>query len=402
MPTTIHQLLGSPNLNRVVAYFKTPTQRIQEFFGALPGGPLVNPVGGHYYQWDIFNRTRQMAGMRAVGAGPGTSANQVIGNVGSSLARFYEKTHILDEKVFRTRPPGGRYGTVDARGEKYVNLQLKHLTQKFRNSREFIVSRMLRGGYAFKQVGDDWRLVDLLLTTGLAPTGSILVDLKVPTNNKNFGNGAGAFAAGLDMKVIGNDGSEGSSITGGNIISATWSNVATDIPLQLGLLNDAFEVQHGRPLKHIWTTFKVWNSVLQNTAVRNLAGTASSPFAEFSRMDGRSDEGIPDTGFTGRIKGLDDILWHMYGQVLEVDGSTTRIIPEDFAFFMPTPSDDWCEFAEGSEPVAEHDRDEGHEAYGFDLHKERFTQPPQWELIGVDNGLMIPYVPACIAFSRVM
>jgi hypothetical protein len=379
MAVSLEQLLSSHVITRVISRIKTPQSALQSWFGMLPGGPNVNPVGGRRTGWDIFDRTRLLAKGRAPGTGPASSAPQVIGHVLATIYRSHEKILLQDERLFRTRPLGRGWGEVDVMGQRYVAAQQAMLAQKFYNVREFMISRMLRGGFYLHAVGND----DLLPSD--VATGSLMtVDYRVPSGNKGR----------LDM------------LGEGNILDTTWSAANTDIPKHLFSINRAFEQLHGRPLRHVWLNSKMFAHVLNNNAVKGLSGTANVVFSEWAASPYTSAEGVPDTGHTVVLRGLPWLTWHVYDAGLEVwNGSTfafTQFFPDNYAAFLPDPGNDWVELHEGSEIVRENLMDPGTERYGLFGWSEPTTQPAGFELIMVDNCLPALYVPKCVAWGNIV
>ena len=64
---------------------------------------------------------------------------------------------------------------MDVNGQNYINRQLEYMTQRFRNSREFMISRMLRGGFGVKQTGESWIPVE-------KGAGTFDIDYSLPSN----------------------------------------------------------------------------------------------------------------------------------------------------------------------------------------------------------------------------
>ena len=247
---TIQQLMQTPVITRVVSRIKTPMTLFQSFFKMLPGQAATQNVSGRYLGWDIFDKTRLIAEGRAPGTGPSTVQRKAVGHVSAVAFRSFEKINILHEEIFRTRPLGQQFGTVDVNGQNYVNRQLEYMTQRFRNSREFIISRMLRGGFGVKQVGETWVPVE-------KGAGTFDIDYGVPSEHLNQ----------LDLG------------TGSNVIDAGWQTASTNVVKQILNVNRAYERLHGRPLRHIWINSSTFEMLLNNTSLQNVAGTAYRIFA---------------------------------------------------------------------------------------------------------------------------
>lgn len=373
MAISYDQVLSAPVVTRVISRIKTPQSRFQNFFGANPGGPSVNSVGGHHFGWDIFDRTRTIARGRAPGVGPATVAPKAIGHVSAAIYRAHEKLMLLDERLFRTRPLGEMWGTIDVRGQRYVRQQENYLAQRFRNSREFMISRMLRGTFMLLNSGDDWVPVD--------SGGTMTIDYQVPATNKN--------QLALD--------------TGSDIIGTSWATVATaPVPNDCLEINAGFEQQHGRPLRHVWCNTNLLVYLLTNTDLKNLAGTANVVFEDWRQSPEVSPEGIQDTGHEVVFRGIPWLRFHIYDAGLEVNGTYTKFIPDANAIFLPDPGPDWFELVEGSEIVRENVLSPGGEQFGLYAWTEPTTQPAGFELLSVDNCLPSLYIPKCVAYGTVV
>lgn len=368
----LHNLLGTATVTRAISRIKTPMSRLQRFFGMQIGGPATNPVGGSSTSWDIFDRTRLIATARAPVAGPANIAPQLIGHGTAIMARFHEKIMLQEAKLFRTRPLGGNFGEIDDRGQRYVTAQERHLAQRFANAREFMVSRMLRGGFYVRPSGNDW------IPTDSSANGAFFVDMKIPSAHRT-----------------------GQLNIGGNLIDAVWSTTSNDILGQLLAINAKMEELHGFPLRHIWCNSGIWEYALNNSGFQSVGGSANQVFTTFAPSGERSEEGIEDTGFRGVIRAIPWLTWHVYDAGLEVDGTYTKFFPDGQVAFLPDPDPTVFEFHEGSEVVAENVMDPGAERTGFTAWTTRVIDPAGFDLKALDSGIPVVYVPKAILWGTV-
>ena len=377
---TIQQLMQTPVITRVVSRIKTPMTLMQSFFKMLPGQASSQNVSGRYLGWDIFDKTRLIAEGRAPGTGPATVHRKAVGHVSAVAYRAHEKITMLHEEIFRTRPLGQQFGIVDVNGQNYINRQLEYMTQRFRNSREFMISRLLRGGFGVLQSGESWVPVE-------KGAGTFDVDYGIPATNLTQ----------LDMG------------TGSDIIDASWALAGTDVVAHVLKVNKAMERQNGRPLRHIWINSTTFELLLSNTSLQNVAGTAYRIFDSLTARNMKSEEGIPDSGFDVVFRGLPLQTFHIYDGVLNVnqtvDSDTTAnrsmFIPDDVAVFMPDPAPDWIGYISASEFVKENIMDNGKQVFGFHSWTTNVIDPAGVELKMIDNGLPVLYVPKCIAYGTV-
>jgi len=377
---TLQQLMQTPVITKVVSRIKTPLSLFQNFFGMNPGGAASQNVSGRHLGWDIFDKTRLIAEGRAPGTGPATVQRKSVGHVSAVAYRAHEKITLLHEEIFRTRPLGQQFGVVDVNGQNYVNQQIAYLTQRFRNSREFMISRMLRGGFGVKQTGESWIPVEL-------DAGTFNVDFNVPAAHK-------------DQLAMG---------SGGNLISANWNLAGTDIIGDVLNINKSFERLHGRPLRHIFINSTMFQHLLGNTGLKNVGGTAYRIFDSLNARQMKSAEGIPDSGFDVVFRGLPLQTFHVYDGVLNVDkttdsdttANTSLFVPDDVAIFLPEPSNDWVGWINASEYVKENVMDAGRQVFGFHSWSTNTIDPAGVELKMLDNGLPVLYVPKCIAYGTV-
>jgi hypothetical protein len=124
--------------------------------------------------------------------------------------------------------------------------------------------------------------------------------------------------------------------------------------------------------------------------------------SSFAPSGYRNADGIEDPGLTVVFRALPWLTWHVYDAGLDVNGTYTKFLSDTTAVFLPEPGNDWIEWIEGSEVVAENVLDGGTERYGLHAWSTRVIDPAGWELKVVDNGIPAPYVPKCIAYGTVI
>lgn len=368
-------LFSSPVVTKVIRTIANPQTYFQDFFNLGPDSSIVEDISGHDASYDVFENTRQLANMRAYGTGPGTRKPQISGHVFARIPRMHEKVMLYDEMIFRNRRLGGSVGDVDKGGQQYVYNQQRIISQRFRNTREFMISRMLRGGFGVLNTGEDWIPVE----TG---SGTMDVDYKIPAANLTT------------LNMLGE----------GAIISTLWSTLTADIPAQCASINRAFAQLHGRPLRHVFIdtpTFQTY--VMNNTKVQAAAGTANKVWQSWERSTRPgAAPGHSDAGFEVVLAAIPWLTWHLYDGVLEVNGTTTQTVPTGHAIFLPDPDASWVGGMQGSEMVREDKVSASVERFGMQAWTELSTQPSGFELLAVDNFLPIPYVPTCIANATVI
>ena len=367
-----HQLFGRPTITRLVSRIKTPQSRFQQFLGMQPDGPNTDSRRGMTLGWDIMDVTRAIAPGRPPNTGPANLAPIPVSQVTAAAMRTHGKVELMENRIFNTRPLGGNYGqNVDVRGQRYVTRQTRQLAQKFRNAREFMVSRMLRGDFQIKISGDDWILVD--------SGGHLTVDYQIPAGNKSK----------LDL------------VGGGDILGTSWDNAASDIFLNILDINSAFEELHGRPLRHVWCNSTVINEVMNNTGLQAKVGTANRVFQTFA-PEGQAVDGIEDTGFRVVMGALPWLTWHVYDAGLDVDGTFAKFLDDTHAIFLPDWDGEIGEWIEGSELQRAEKHLASFEATGLTAWTTRDIDPPRIDLKSLDIGLPALYIPKAVAYGLVI
>ncbi len=379
---SIHQLLQTPVISKVVSRIAVRDAVLQRFFGLQIGSSSLSRQSGRNVGWDIFDRTRTLAKGRAPNAGPATISRKPIGHVSTQCFRMHEKIHLFQDEIFRTRPLGTALGNVDVRGQDYVKRQVEYGTQRFRNAREFMVSRIPRGGFGVRLEGEDWYLVEKDDSSA-----TFTVDYQIPSAN-------------LDYLELG---------TGANVIDGSWEDPGTRIINQILNIEKAFERLHGFPLRHIWINGTTFSWLLENIQLQNVGGTAYRIFESLTRRESDVDKGgFPSTGFDVVFRGLPLQTFHVYNGVLNVDTddstsltNSSYFIPDGKAIFSPEPSSQWIGGIEGSEVVAENVMDMGKEVFGFHNWSTRVIDPAAWEMKFLDNMIPALYIPSALAYGTV-
>lgn len=384
---TLQQMLQTPMITRLVSRIKTPMSLFQQFYGLLPGSPATQTIQGRYFGYDLINPTRTLARGRAPGSGPGRTTPKAIGQVTGQIMRMHESVHIQHEQVFRFRPLGSNYGTVDLTGQKYVTTQVNNLSQKFKNSREFMLSRMFRGGFGVKKTGDDWDLVEQD-----DATATFQVDFQIPDSH-------------LTSLELG---------TGSDILDQSWSDPTCPVNRHIARIRQAFERLHGRSLRHIWMHPEDVELLKENVHLQQISGSSFSVFQSLTARAMSSDAfegmaGIPDTGYDIVFRALPLYVFHAYGGGLATDGvetadssSFTTFIPRGYAIFTPEASPDWLGGINGSEFVRENIMDPGSVKEGFVTWTTNVIDPAGVDLKALDNWIPALYNPKCVAFGRIM
>lgn len=378
-----NQILNAQQITGVISTFQTPQSLFQNFLGCEPGGRAEESIPGNTAAWDIFEKTRTIAGGRAPGSGPSQITVNPIGHVSTSMYRTHEKIHLDYNNLFRTRQLGQDYSKLDKAGQTYVTKQEGFMAQRAKNAREFCLSRMFRGGFSVTRAGDDWFLGE---TSASGYSFNVDFFQGYTANTGKLTDFGGAST--------------------GDIIDDNWSNAGTNVIRQMLKLNAANELQHGRPLRHCWINSTVLAYLLDNTGLIAKGGTANVMWERFQPDGFKGPTGMPNTGFTVVFKGLPWLTFHIYDAVLEVgpQGSTTttKFIDDTHAIFMPEPQPgDWYSFMVGSELVKENDQATPSEQFGLHAWAQGTTQPAGFDMLLVDNFIPALYVPKCVQYALI-
>jgi hypothetical protein len=385
MPSALDVLTPS-RVRGIVSRIKTPGSVMARHFGFDIDGKNTTdaPPGARTYTYDIFDNTRTVARGRLPGAPANAIVKNPVSNNTVTLARNAEKITLDYSMLDNLRAIGENAGQLDKRGAKYVDAQARYVRQRADNWREFVTGSLFRGGvYYFVKDGED-------LVPSYTSSGSFFgVDLQVPSSNKLIG---GSFAAGLQMG------------TGANIIDASWATASTDIPTHLMKISRAFQTLVGAPLKTVYVDHLTWLYVLQNTLVRQLAGTSNNPYAAYDMENDKAPDGTLTGKFTGRIHGLTWLDWVIYDGSIqtEVANTDTQILPDSYATFtIDKDAGQWLMGVEGSETVKDNDLAPGVMRSGLYNWVMEYANPARFELHSLQNFGLELNTPKGIATARV-
>lgn len=395
---SLQSILRTPHVINVVSRMAAAGNPLQSFYrmglGATPD--KIMPVGMRGFTYDIFDHTRLLAGIRAPEAPPARIRRKAV-SVGSGyLLRSYEALSITYEQIANMRPLGSPIGTLDKNGQSYVTKQIAYATERNRNLREWVLSRMFRGaGFGIQMDGDNHYVVE-------SGSGQIQVGFQHPDVNR------GACACGD---------------SGADIFPAgePWSTTTTDIIKHLLHLNRTAERRTGLPITEAWINSLTLGHMINNVPLQNAGGSAfrvweSAEWKDMSTIDGASRR----RGLDVRFRGFPWVTFHVYDGVLhagsaQVDvvpgpsGDTPSssqvdmVIPNGRVLFTPTPGE-WVGFVEGSEHVNKGPNGSAggpEEVRGFSTWQRLVNDPYGREVLFLDNFFPVPYIPAAWYYATV-
>lgn len=381
---TMEQLFRTPKiLKDVVSRIAVRDSFFQNLFGVGIGGPNVERVGGRHVGWDIMDRTRTLAVGRAPESGPRTTARKVISHVNAQVFRIYEKIPILDNEVYGRRALGQPIGSLDPQAKNYLMRQLDYGTQRFRNAREFMCSRIPRGGFGVRIEGEDY-----FLTEKGTSGNAFDIDYQIPSAN------SGQLALGA---------------AGANLIDVPWNDPNADINQQLLMVNKAYERLCGRRLKNIIINSTILAFLQNNVILQTIAGSSNQVFEYITPRNDVDKGGFKDTGYKIKFRAMPLWEFHVFDGVQNVDGpdSTAEadcdlFVPNDKAILLPDTTGDVIRWFEGSEYVAKSWNAASEEVFGFDTWTLRAMTPPAHELHFLDNGIPGVLQPNTIMYPTVV
>ena len=361
LPTVLQPAVVQERVSRI----KVVNNTLQTLLGLQPGGPRerTNPIRRGAY--DIFNDTRDVADARRPGTAAGTIDRNPVGSVNYTIPHHFDRLDIPMELVNNIRPIGGPAGQIDTLGQQYLRDQEAVMKQRLSNIREFQVAAMLRGSYTYTKDGE--RLIHTF------SGGSHTIDFQHPSGNRSQ----------LNMLDL-----DGNSINGGDIISATWATAGTPILTHIEKVNASMVAQTGRGLCNIVVNSVGWGNIRANTQVQNAAGSVNTYFDLLDRDKDRNT-------FTAKLKGAPWITFHINDNVLKVNGTQTKLIPDTAAVFLPdlADADDIFQYDICPSPVVEYDGAPQKNIAGDYYWYTTKSNPAKYELFTKFDGLPTPKNP---------
>jgi hypothetical protein len=349
---------------------------LQRFFGMEIGSSQSQPVSGRQYSYDIFDHTRSIALGSRPGTAPAVIAPFPVAKQNQTFPRAYEKMSLDYEKLHNLRELGSNAGVRDRIGAKYLEEQMKQMKRRQNAFREMQLVGLFQQGVIYYQYQEPNELIPVL---SLGGNPGDTYDFLIPAGNKS------------QLNMLGS----------GNILDVAWDNVASRIDTHVFNINAAFQNLVGRQLEHIWLTSVMWLHVLQNTAVRNLAGSANQPMASFTVVSEQNTDGQQTAHFTARFNWCPWIQWHVYDGTIDINGTVTKCLSDTKAVFHVGTDGGWIKGVEGSEmrkinPIAL-----AEEVFGFDSWIREWDEPARVELHSLQNFLVEVNTPKGIAIGTV-
>jgi len=389
IPVILQDLLMASFVRGVISRVRPSTYYLSRSLGFQIDGPNINATKttGRTYTYDIYDSTRRIQNARHPSSPAGTISLNPVGTNTVTLGTFKEKIGLDYGQLLQIRKLGEGASSQDRMGATYISKQVATLRERCDNLREFLAGVLFRGGkYGFFISGDDF------VPTYDYANAQIVVDLKIYSENLLIGD---SFAAGLQMG------------SGSNIVTATWATAATDIPLQLDGIDSAFQDIYGAPLRRITCGSDVWNNVINNDKIRQIAGT-SNISADFSQTDDVGPDGTKSGAIICRLKARPWLEWYVWNGSLSVAAtnattfSNVKLLPRGYATFM---ADGFVEnsikLVEGSEIIKDNDAAPPVERVGFYAYAQEKADPARvWyhthQVVGVELN-----TPKAIATARV-
>jgi hypothetical protein len=402
MATDLSSLLVPQVILRVVSRIRSGQGRFGRWLGfhgnnynpdtVTISGPNTIQGDTRYAEWRIYDNVRTVAKSRAPGTGAATVPPNPVGATYLSCARFHEKVPLNFEKLSNLSSVVGPNSAVDQGGQDYVRRQVRTLAQKMNNAVELMAAGMCRGQFYLNQIGDSF------YPTLTQPTAAgaiyVTVNFQVPSGNQNQ----------LNM------------FSTGNLLTVSWLNPGAPLIQDLANVSAAYAKLNGFVLRHIWLNKIMWTGVILNNQVRNTAGSAETPFAQYDRVPEMGADGLPINEYAMQLRGDPTIVWHADDEVLitnaDIDptyatapSSPTavydKVCPDNYAMFLPDADSLWCELYLGAEMIVENDGMPATLKRGFATWTKWVSDPSAIELFALLNALPLLYVPKAVCYAQI-
>lgn len=373
------QLMRVPQIVALYEQLHTPASFFQSYFRLRPTDSPVVVSQQRTFGYDLIAATRTIAPVSAPMAPPTGVGLKPVGTAMASLYRIHPKVTIADEKVFMTRQLGsfGLNTPVDASGERYIAMQIKHMKTQVSNAVEWMVAKMFQGGFGIKADGDGFRLCELTDADVLLKN-----EYLIPAGNK--GDLGGIIGSGEEWNLA-----AAPIVDHMNEISILAARISGYQPTDI--------IINGNTGKHLFN----------NTQLSKVGGTS---FTIFDSLTNRPVEGgTPPTSGPYKVvfRALPQYTFHIYNEGLVLKNvipdyanqvntnNWSTLIPDGYALIVP-PAGDWVGFATGMEPIAENVMSDTRVVTSFAQWRTREIDPPRFDVKALLNYVPIlpqPQVP---------
>jgi hypothetical protein len=380
----------APNVvSNVISQQAATSSWLLNLFGVNHGGTAQDPLfepdtdvakgenvmflgHGRNGAFNIVDNSRKVAKGTAPGAPASKSSIAVIGSQPFTYPRMHDSIRLLAE-TFHNLGMIENPAQRDLMGRRMIEVQTKVKAQEAANWRKAALIGALRNTLRAVKDGEDWNW---------SYTSGMVVSAQIPAGNT------------LQLNMLG----------AGNIVGTTWANAAAPITSNLGSINAGFQQLCGGALRGIICSNAVWQNVIRNTAVREVAGLSSAPFETLTF------EGSPKLASTMKnvkmAKLISDpqLTFYVTDEVVELgDGTSQKICPDTQAIFLGfTPDDGTIAMYEGSEPIAEYDGGPMTQRSGFSSWVVPKSNPTATEVFFLDNAMPVIHVPNAVAIGTVV
>lgn len=374
------QSLLSPNvLTTVVSQTAATSDWLINLMGLGPGGRNEVFEGhGRYGAYSIFNKTRKVGQGRAPATAAGKSAPNAVGQVLFTYPRMHDSI-ALPAEILHNLAQIANPAMRDKAGADMIKRQTDYLGEKCANWRKAMLIGMLRDSLYYTTDGDEVKF-------NYSGTGT-RVDFQMPSGNQS------------QLNMLGE----------GNIINATWATASTDIPDHLGKINRGFQIMCGGGLKAAIITHQIFNFIRRNDVVQDEHGTSMPPYLRYEvlEMAGKPGESMKNV-LVVELRSFPGCTFYVTDEVIDLGYDSSEslqpIVPANSGIFLgfDPGANEVVKCMQGSEPIAEYDGGPEEVKIGLNAWSVKRSNPTVTELYGLDNALIINYIPKAIACATLV
>ncbi len=350
-----------------------------------PGGTVRNVT------YRIFDHTRVPMKFSAPGSPAAVVAQNPMGQNTLSILRFHQAIPLFYEFLGNLSPMVGPNAQIDEGGQTYIGQQTTFMAEQANNAVEMMAAGMMRDSLYAIFSGNN---ILPSFTAPVLPQVGFQIPFNIPAGNKN------------QLNMLGT----------GNLITIPWNNVAAPIIGDLQSIIAAYAQLSRYVMTEIWINSLMWVNIITNTQVRNTAGSANTPFAEFEMVEDRGmNESGPANHYRARITGQPTINWHFCDDTLalntDVDPSYStapagatlaKLIPDNMAIFCTPPSKQWTTLYLGGEYIVENPGMAAQKRMGWYFWHMLMADPSILKLMALMNACPALFIPSVVAPATVI